>query len=400
MAGNQFAITSDPAVSLPITNMGVVAITYDDTGSTNSYVTYNGTILASLYYSGAYYFNNQISYLNGGGNSGGAAVSDVGITLCELLIFDGVVSPANGIKIQDYLGAKWGLTLAPNAPSFVSESITSGTYNMSWQRATTGGAPTSYSITIQRSANNSTWTTVATHTVSNTTDTYSSLTANYYYRFSVSATNSIATSSSSSPSSGVQYSLNPDTPISASDSITSNTYNMSWSNAATGGEPTSYVVTVQESSDNSNWTTVSTQTASSTSDTYTPLTTNYYYRFRVFARNASGDSSPTSYTAGVQKLDAVPGTPTSLSESYVGYSYSMSWADGSGGTPTSYTVTVQYSINNVKWLPTTVDTVYTTTDSYNSVNTNYWYRFRVIANNASGSSSSSGYTTGIRVPAS
>jgi hypothetical protein len=78
----------------------------------------------------------------------------------------------------------------------------------------------------------------------------------------------------------------------------------------------------------------------------------------------------------------------------------MSWADGSGGTPTSYTVTVQYSPNNIKWITAATDTVITRTDALNSLTTNYWYRFRVIANNASGSSSSSANTTGIQyVPA-
>jgi hypothetical protein len=310
------------------------------------------------------------------------------------------VSPANGIKIQDYLANKWGLTVAPNSPTFVSESITSGTYNMAWQKATSGGAPISYTVTIQRSANNSTWTTVATHTVSITTDTYSSLTADYYYRFSVTATNSIATSSSSSSSSGVQYSLVPNTPIFGSEAISGSSYNITWTNALTGGSPTSYVVTIQESADNSNWSTVATPTVYVTNYAYTSLTTNYYYRFRVLAHNASGDSSPTTYSSGVQKLDALPGTPTSLSESFVGSSYSMSWSAGSGGTPTSYTVIVQYSPNNIKWITITTDTVITTTDALNSLTNNYRYRFSVVANNASGSSSSSGNTTGIQyVPA-
>ena len=52
-----------------------------------------------------------MSYLNGAGNSGsGATISDVGMTLCELLIYDDVVSPADATKLQNYLITKWGLS--------------------------------------------------------------------------------------------------------------------------------------------------------------------------------------------------------------------------------------------------------------------------------------------------
>jgi hypothetical protein len=116
----------------------------------------------------------------------------------------------------------------------------------------------------------------------------------------------------------------------------------------------------------------------------------------VLARNANGDSSPTSYSSGVQNQDAVPGTPTSLNQSFIGDSYTMSWVAGSGGIPTSYTVTVQFSPNNIKYGGNTNSTVYTTSDTYMSAVYNYYYRFSVVATNGAGSSSSSGYTTGIQ----
>ena len=110
MNGNAISIISNP-VNLPITTMAVLAITYDENSSTNSYTTYNGNTLTSIYYPGSYFFNDTMSYLNGAGNSGsGATISDVGMTLCELLIYDDVVSPADATKLQNYLITKWGLS--------------------------------------------------------------------------------------------------------------------------------------------------------------------------------------------------------------------------------------------------------------------------------------------------
>ena len=115
MAGNQVSIITDPAVYLVNNEMAVVGVTYDENGSTNSYTTVNGSVIPSSYTAGSYYNLSQISYLNGGGNSGFAAVSSgsaKGMILCELLIYDGIIYPADACRIATYLGNKWGITVA------------------------------------------------------------------------------------------------------------------------------------------------------------------------------------------------------------------------------------------------------------------------------------------------
>jgi hypothetical protein len=103
-------IEIDDAVTYDTTQMTTVAMAYDATGSnTNSYITYNGNPTVLTYYADAGLNASAVSYINGGGISGsGAAVGGCGMTLCELLAYDGVVSPSDGSNVVNYLRTKWG----------------------------------------------------------------------------------------------------------------------------------------------------------------------------------------------------------------------------------------------------------------------------------------------------
>ena len=75
----------------------------------------------------------------------------------------------------------------------------------------------------------------------------------------------------------------------------------------------------------------------------------------------------------------------------------MDWKDATtGGTPTSYTVTIQYSVNGSKWFSQTTHTVYTSIDTYSPLTSNYYYRFSVIAHNSAGDSLTSGNSSGVQ----
>ena len=103
-------IEIDDAITIDTTQMTTVAMAYDATGSnTNSYITYNGNPTVLTYYADAGLNTSAVSYINGGGISGsGAAVGGCGMTLCELLAYDGVVSPSDGSNVVNYLRTKWG----------------------------------------------------------------------------------------------------------------------------------------------------------------------------------------------------------------------------------------------------------------------------------------------------
>ena len=103
-------IEIDDAVTYDTTQMTTVAMAYDATGSnTNSFITYNGNPTVLTYYADAGLNASATSYINGGGISGsGAAVGGCGMTLCELLSYDGIVSPSDGSNVVNYLRTKWG----------------------------------------------------------------------------------------------------------------------------------------------------------------------------------------------------------------------------------------------------------------------------------------------------
>ena len=109
-----FLIYSNPNTTITDTNYNTLALSFDASSpsSSNNYITLNGTAVGSsagndtgFYDSG----NVTNAWLNGGGTSGGGApVSSVGMVLCEILVYDGIVTPSDATKVTNYLRTKWG----------------------------------------------------------------------------------------------------------------------------------------------------------------------------------------------------------------------------------------------------------------------------------------------------
>ena len=109
-----FLIYSNPNTTINDAIYNTLGLSYDatSTSSPNNYITLNGTAVGSsagndtgFYDSG----NVTNAWLNGGGTSGGGApTSNVGMVLCEILAYDGIVTPSDATKVTNYLRTKWG----------------------------------------------------------------------------------------------------------------------------------------------------------------------------------------------------------------------------------------------------------------------------------------------------
>ncbi|CAB4543012.1 unannotated protein [freshwater metagenome] len=106
--------------------------------------------------------------------------------------------------------------------------------------------------------------------------------------------------------------------------------------AGSGGTPTSY--TVSASPQVSGVTRTCTVTGASGSCVVTGLTNNIAYTFTTTATNSAGTSSASSASSSVTPVP-VPGTPATPTGVSGNTQVTVTVAAGSGGTPTSYTIT-------------------------------------------------------------
>jgi hypothetical protein len=107
--GNQYN-TYTTFTSLPISDMAVIGISYDNTlSNANSYTTYNGSNLPISYNINGAFILTETFYMNGGAGlpATTALPANVGMTLCELLFYDGAVGPFDASNVVNYLRQKW-----------------------------------------------------------------------------------------------------------------------------------------------------------------------------------------------------------------------------------------------------------------------------------------------------
>jgi len=183
---------------------------------------------ASLYVNGGVLATNTLSYTPGlatgfrigkrSDNLGGSAYNLYG-NICEIIVYNVVLSTAQRQKVEGYLACKWGLTSslisthpyklyepsqegflivsAPDTPTGLTASNTTSTFNMSWTTGS-GGTPVTFTVTVYEGV-----TLVATQTISypTTSTTFSPMTSGVAYTFYVSATNTTGTSAIAGPSS-------------------------------------------------------------------------------------------------------------------------------------------------------------------------------------------------------
>ena len=297
---------------------------YSDTQNSTSAVLYvNGSILAT----------NTLSYTPGlatgfrigkrSDNLGGSAYNLYG-NICEIIVFNSLLTTDQRQKVEGYLANKWGLTnsllsthpykkfqppqdsiILPGTPVLNAPTNTTSTLNMSWN-AGSGGTPVTYTVTVYAGGSLVTGT-GGTQTISHptTSTTFSPMTAGTSYTFYVSATNGGGTSATAGPSSSVIYTSPPGTPVSLVASNSGSTFNMSWLSGA-GGTPVTFTVTVYAGAS-----LVATQTITypTISSTYSPMISGTGYKFYVSATNTGGTSATAGPSSTVTYTASGGGTP-------------------------------------------------------------------------------------------
>jgi hypothetical protein len=271
----------------------------------------------------------------------------------------------------------------PSAPSGVTAvaSTTNVVVNWTASTVTTTDTPVLNYI-VERSPNNSTWTTLTT-AVSGGSTTYTDSTANnsgtYYYR--ISAVNGIGTSSTAV--SGADYYAIATTPVAVATASTANQITVSWTAPSSNPAITNYKLEKATSADSyATWTTATTTTSTSYVDSSISYPTSYQYRLTV---NNAQVSSVTATSTTVQPyfITTPTNTPT---VSYVSTS-SASLSVGSVAyvsNPTISSWLVERSTSSTSgatW--TTVATAASSlpyVDSTVAQNTGYYYR--ITAKNA------------------
>ena len=253
------------------------------------------------------------------------------------------------------------ISAVPNAPTGLTTSgITTTSITLSWT-ASTGGTVTRYEVSTDGSA----W----TDSGSDTTHTFSGLTANTQYTLRVRAVGGGGNSAVASVQETAR-SVAPNAPTGLQTSaITTSAITLSWT-ASTGGAVTRYDV----STDGTNWT----NSGSDTTHTFSGLTANTQYTLRVRAVGAGGTSAAASVSAST--LAEAPNTPTGLTTSGITTtSITLSWTASTGGAVTRYEV----STDGTNWANSGSDLTHT----FSSLTTNTQYTLRVRAVGAGGTSS-------------
>ena len=257
----------------------------------------------------------------------------------------------------------------PSAPVGVTAIPYASQALVSWSAAVANGAAVS-SYTVTSSPDSLTCTTVSTSCM------VSGLTNGTAYTFSVTATNSLGVSNSSSPSVAVTPVSVPSAPSNVSASASNASASVSWTASLANGSPiSSYTVSAVPSG--------LTCSSASSSCTISGLSNGVAYTFTVTALNAVG-SSPSSSPSSAVTPSTVPSAPRSVLASRLDASASVSWtapASNGGSAISSYTVTSSPGALTCSTLSTSC--------TVSGLTNGTAYTFTVTASNAVGKSASS-----------
>jgi hypothetical protein len=269
----------------------------------------------------------------------------------------------------------------PEAPTSVTGVSGNGQATLSWTAPANTSCRVLTNYIVSYSANSgSTWTDLTPQAASGVTSTVGGLTNGTSYIFRVAYQSSSGTGPWSASSAAVTPSGPPSPPASVSGTAGDGEVVVSWVAGSTGGTPVlDYLL--QYSTDQSSWTPIDDGQNTSGSYTVTGLTNGTAYYFRVSARTAVGDSTPTQSSAVTPRgVPSSPGTPSGTATSgQVALAWTASSANGSAIT--GYTVEYTASGGSPQTVETgSVNSSYTVTGLTNEVS----YTFRVRATNAVG----------------
>lgn len=267
-----------------------------------------------------------------------------------------------------------------------------------WNWVYGGGPAASYTWTVFGDASATPTTVIASGTTPITSYVYTGATvANYYYKITVSATNTTASATASDTRQNVAAVAPPTVTLTSfgfAGVAGSTSAQPTWNWTYGGGAATSYVWTVFGDASATPTTVLATGTTPITSYAYTGATVGfYYYKITVSATNATATGS-ASYT---QRNSPIVGPPsvTITSFSFAGVQGSTSaqptwnWSYG-GGLADTYTWTV---FGDASTTPTTIiasGTTPITSYAYTAPTVaNYYYKITVTATNPAATASAS-----------
>jgi hypothetical protein len=269
----------------------------------------------------------------------------------------------------------------PEAPTSVTGVSGNGQATLSWTAPANTSCRVLTNYIVSYSSNSgSTWTDLSPQAASGVTSTVGGLTNGTSYIFRVAYQSSSGTGPWSASSAAVTPSGPPSPPASVSGTAGDGEVVVSWVAGSTGGTPVlDYLL--QYSTDQSSWTPIDDGQNTSGSYTVTGLTNGTAYYFRVSARTAVGDSTPTQSSAVTPR--GVPSSPGAPSGTATSGQVALTWTASSanGSAITGYTVEYTASGGSPQTAETgSANSSYTVTGLTNEVS----YTFRVRATNAVG----------------
>jgi len=171
-----------------------------------------------------------------------------------------------------------------------------GQSSVAFTAATSGGAPSSFTITPTPT------TSPATFSGSSSPITVTGLASSTQYTYTATATSPYGTSAASSASAGVTATTVPQAPTINSVTAGDTQVSVAFTAGATGGSAiTGYSITSSPAS------TTTTQSASSSPYTFTGLTNDTAYTFTMTATNANGVSAASSASSSATPLISISG---------------------------------------------------------------------------------------------
>ncbi|GEM_PF-6004578 len=290
---------------------------------------------------------------------------------------------------SDYSATASGSTTInpPNAPTGVTPaSVSTSTLTLSW--TDTNSYEDNYFVYLDTTEGESD--TLVTTTASNVTSTaISGLTPNTTYYFTVVASNTAGTATSTQ-SSTTTISLSPDAPTDLTvTNIQSTSLTLSWTDNTSGTNAEDNFIVKYGTSTGSYSTTATTTQANTTSSTVTGLTPNTEYFFVVLATNEAGTATSTEFSTTT--LDSAPTAPTNLTVSNKSTStLTLSWDDNANNETSQ---TVLYDTDNNSFNNSSSQSANTTSTSITGLTPNTQYYFKVRSTNAGGSNDSTVTTT-------
>jgi uncharacterized repeat protein (TIGR02543 family) len=206
------------------------------------------------------------------------------------------------------LTAQWTIAV-PGTPGTPTATPGNGGATITISAPSTGGTPSSYTVTALDSSGNPLSPAQTCTVVSpGTSCSISPLTNGTEYKFSATASNATGTSASSSTASaGITPASAPSAPLGVAGSGTGASATVTWSAPADNGGSavTDYIVEYRVATSGT-WTTFTDGVSTTTSATVTGLSAGSAYEFRVTAKNLIGNSLASFTSPVVATLPAAP----------------------------------------------------------------------------------------------